>query len=123
MRADLKQAATSLETVLILSEKIKVKKLDYVALELTAPAQAALSQLVAKRHLTVCLTVGFAGSKRKQEQQILALNLQLLKMQKIAAPSPPKLAAPARASRPPVDPSTIECYNCHNMRYISKNCF
>ena len=68
LQTKIKQAATSLETVLILLEKIKMKKLGYAAPELTAPAQMVLSWPVAKRHSTVCSTVGFANSKRKQER-------------------------------------------------------
>ena len=43
LRADFEQAATSLETVLIPPERIKVKKLGYAAPELTALAQTAPS--------------------------------------------------------------------------------
>ena len=63
-RADLEQAATALETVLIPPDGIKMKKLGYAAPELTTPARTAPSQTVAKRHPTVRLTVGYAGSKR-----------------------------------------------------------
>ena len=66
-QADLEQAATASETVLIPPERIKVKKSGYAAPELTIPAQTASSRLVAKGHLTACSTVGYAGSNRKQD--------------------------------------------------------
>ena len=119
-QADFEQATTSLETVLIPPEGIKMKKLVYAAPELTAPTQTAPSRPVAKEHSTVHSTVRYAGSKRKQERQVLAPKTQPLKVQKVAALGPPKPAAPAL--RPPVDLSMIECYNCHNKGHISKNC-
>ena len=120
LRADLEQAATALETVRIPPEGIKVKKLGYAAPELTTPAQTAPSRMVAKGHLTVRSTVGYAGSKRKQDRRVPASKAQPSKVQKLEAPGPPKPAAPA--PQPPVNLSTIECYNCHNKGHISKNC-
>ena len=120
MQADFEQAATALETVLIPPKGIKVKKSEYAAPEQTTPAQTAPSQPVAKRCPTVCSTVRYFGSKRKQEHRVPAPKTQPSKMQKVAAPGPPKPAAPA--PQPPVDLSTIECYNCHNKGHISKNC-
>ena len=120
LQADFEQAATALETVLILPKRIKVKKSGYAAPELTTPARTAPSRPVAKGHPTVCSTIGYAGSKRKQDCRVLAWKAQLLKVQKLVAPGPPKPAAPA--PRLPVNLSTIECYNCHNKGHILKNC-
>ena len=119
-RADLEQAATALETVLIPPEGIKVKKSGYAAPELTTAARTAPSRPVAKRHPTTRSTVGYAGNKRKQERRVPAPKTQPSKIQKVAAPGTPKAIAPA--PRPPADLSTVECYNCHNKGHISKNC-
>ena len=63
-----------------MTERIKVKKLGYAAPELTTSARTAPSRPVAKGHPTVCSTVGYAGSKRKQDCQVPASKAQPLKV-------------------------------------------